>query len=81
MGENGFVSFPPMPWRMLAVCGLVGVVAGAILGLIRGLSYPPTVAFAIVEGAILVGVPASVLGLLCVGFWSLGKRTRHPGRS
>ncbi|HVA75377.1 MAG TPA: hypothetical protein VNF71_12520 [Acidimicrobiales bacterium] len=70
-----------MPWRILAVCGLAGVVSGAILGLVRGLSYPPTVAFAIVEGAIIIGAPVSVLGLVCVGFWSLAKRTRHPGRS
>jgi uncharacterized membrane protein YjjB (DUF3815 family) len=81
MGENGFVILLPMPWRILAVCGLAGVVGGAIFGLVRGLSYPPTVAFAIVDGAILIGAPAAVLGLLCVGLWSLAKRTRHPGRS
>ena len=66
-----------MPWRILAVCGIAGVVAGAIIGLVRGLSYPPTVGFAIIEGAILIGVPASVLGLLLVGFWSLVSSVRH----
>ncbi len=66
-----------MPWRLLAFCGQVGVVVGAIVGLIRGLSYLSTLPFAIIEGAILVGVPASVVGLLMVGCWSLVTSARH----
>lgn len=53
------------------VCGLVGIVGGAVVGFARGLSYLPTLPFAIIEGAILVGVPATVLGLMLVGCWLL----------
>ena len=74
------MRLPPMPWRLLAVCGLVGVVGGAIVGFARGLSYMPTLPFAIVEGAVLFGVPASVLGLLMVGCWSLVTTTRRHVR-
>ena len=41
----------------------MGVMGGAILGLIRGLDYRPTVIFAVVEGAVLCGLPAAILGL------------------
>jgi uncharacterized membrane protein YedE/YeeE len=34
---------------------------GAIFGFVRGLSYLPTLPAAIVEGAVLVGVPGTVL--------------------
>jgi hypothetical protein len=73
-----------MPWRLLAACALVGVVGGAIFGFVRGLHYVPTLPFAIVEGAILFGVPAAILGLLLAGGWSLGAsvrgRVRPPSR-
>lgn len=69
-----------MPWRLLAVCGLVGMVGGAIVGFARGLSYLPTLPFAIIEGAILVGVPASVLGLVLVGCWFLVRSARRRVR-
>lgn len=69
-----------MPWRLLVVCGLVGVVGGAMVGFARGLSYVATLPFAIVEGAVLFGVPASVLGLLMVGCWLLVTRTRRQVR-
>lgn len=76
------MRLPPMPWRLLAVCGLVGVIGGAIVGFARGLSYMPTLPFAIVEGAVIVGVPALVLGLLLVGCWSVVRRARwHVTRS
>ena len=72
------MHLPPMPWRLLAVFALVGVIGGAIVGFARGLRYLPTLPFAIAEGAILFGVPASVIGLLLVGCWSLiaGARRR-----
>ena len=63
-----------MPWRLLQVCAVVGVIGGGMLGVVLGLHYPPTLPFAIVEGAILIGVPASALGLLLVGAWSLARR-------
>jgi hypothetical protein len=74
------VRIPPMPWRLLAVCGLVGIVSGAAVGFARGLSYLPTLPFAIIEGAILVGVPAAVLGLLLVGCWFLVRNARRRVR-
>ena len=71
-----------MPGRLLTGCAFAGVVSGAILGFVRGLDYTPTLVFAIVEGAILFGVPAALLGLLLAGGWSLGTRLRRrPGTS
>lgn len=71
-----------MPWRLLAICALVGVVGGAVVGFVRGLSYLPTLPFAIVEGAILIGVPASIVGLVLVGCWwliaSVRRRLTEP---
>lgn len=69
-----------MPWRLLVVCGLVGVVGGAIVGFARGLSSMPTLPFAIVEGMVLFGIPAEVLGLLTVGCWLLVARPRRRVR-
>ena len=69
-----------MPWLLLVVCALVGVVGGAVVGFARGFSYPPTLPFAIVEGAVLVGVPAAVLGLLSVGCWTLVRSARRRVR-
>jgi hypothetical protein len=66
-----------MPWRLVAVCALVGVVGGAIFGFVRGLDYMPTLPFAVVEGAILLGVPTSFLGLLLAGGWWLGTNARR----
>jgi hypothetical protein len=66
-----------MPWRLVAVCALVGVFGGAIVGFVRGLDYLPTLPFAVVEGAILLGVPTSVLGLLLTGGWGLGTKARR----
>jgi hypothetical protein len=79
-GRMGIVRLPPMPWRLQALCVVVGVVGGAIVGFARGLSYLPTLPFAVVEGAILFGVPASILGLLLVGCWSLFTGAQRHGR-
>lgn len=68
-----------MPWRILAVVALIGGAGGAIFGLVRGFSYLPTLPFAIIEGSILFGVPASVLGLLLTGLWSLGAAMHRRG--
>lgn len=67
---------PPMPWLLLVVCATGGVAGGVILGFVRGLQYPPTLAFALVEGAALIGVPASLLGLLLVAVWSVARSGR-----
>ena len=67
-----------MPCRLPLLGALVGVVGGAVVGFVRGLSYVPTLPFGIVEGGILFGVPASVVGLLVVWCWSFVARSRHP---
>jgi hypothetical protein len=66
-----------MPWRILLVATLAGVVGGGIWGLVRGLYYLPTVPFAVVEGAILFGVPAALVGLVATGLWFLGSAARR----
>jgi hypothetical protein len=68
-----------MPWRILTVVALVGVIGGGIFGFVRGLNYLPTLPFAVIEGGILFGVPAAVLGLLLVGAWSFGGAVRRHG--
>ena len=60
-----------MPWRILVIVAFVGVAGGGIFGLVRGLSYLPTLPFAIVEGATLFSVPAALLGLVLVAAWSI----------
>jgi hypothetical protein len=48
---------------------VVGFAAGAVVGFALGLSYLPTLPFAVVEGAILIGVPCTLLGLVVAGGW------------
>jgi hypothetical protein len=55
----------------------MGVVVGAIFGFVRGLDYLPTLPFAIVEGAILFGLPASLLGRLLGGGWWIASSVRR----
>ena len=69
-----------MPWRVVVACSLVGIVGGAILGFIRGLHYAPTLVFAVVEGAILIGLPAALVGLLLAACWSLATSLRRYPR-
>jgi hypothetical protein len=71
------MALPPMPWRMLVVFALFGGIGGAVVGFVRGLDYLPTLPVAIVEGAILLGFPAALLGLLLVGVWSIGRIVRR----
>lgn len=69
-----------MPWRLLAGSCVAGVLGGAAFGFVWGLDYLPTLPFAVVEGGFLIGVPATVLGLILVGVWSLGSAVRRqPG--
>jgi hypothetical protein len=67
----------PAPLRLVAVCALIGVACGAVWGFVRGLDHPPTVAFAVVEGAILFGVPGWLFGLLLAGTWWIGVSVRR----
>jgi hypothetical protein len=68
---------PVMPWRLLVGSSVIGVIGGAVFGFVRGLHYLPTLPVAIVEGGFLFGIPATVLGLILVGLWSLGSALRH----
>ena len=72
------MTLPPMPWRVAAVVALAGAGAGAVLGFVLGLSYLPTLPVAVVEGGILVGVPAALLGLLVTAALLLVGRRRTP---
>lgn len=65
-----------MPWLLLVALTGLGVVGGALFGLVRGLSYLPTLPFAIVEGTVLFGVPAALLGLVVTGAWWLAGLAR-----
>ena len=55
------------------VCALLG----GVWGFVRGLGYPPTVAFAVVEGAVIFAFPGLLLGLL-IGL--LAALRHRPGR-
>ena len=71
------MTLPAMPWRILVVVAIAGAVGGGFFGVVRGLSYLPTLPFAMVEGAILFGVPAALLGLVLVGGWTIGTSVRR----
>jgi hypothetical protein len=64
--------------RISALTAVVLGAAGGVWGLVRGLAYPPTVAFAVVEGAfifVLLGaVPAVLVGLGAVLWQRLRRR-------
>ncbi|HUA74292.1 MAG TPA: hypothetical protein VL988_05990 [Solirubrobacteraceae bacterium] len=54
----------PLIPRFAVAATVLGSVVGAIAGVLLGLDHPSTVWFALFEGAFLVGVAASLLGLL-----------------
>lgn len=63
-------------WTMGA--GLaVGAVGGLVLGLIAN---PPTAPFAVVEGAAIVGFPATVLALVAGGLVAVVEQFRRRRR-
>ena len=65
---------PFLPVHLFACFAVTGVLAGVLLGAVLGSRYLPTLPFALVEGGILVGVPAAVVGGLLAGVWSLTRR-------
>lgn len=65
-----------MPWLLLLALTAVGIVGGGAFGFIRGLDYLRTLPFAVVEGGILFGVPAALLGLVLAGAWWLAALLR-----
>jgi hypothetical protein len=67
----------PMPWRILVIAVIVGACAGALVGFVRGLDYLPTLPFAVIEGAVLIGVPATLLGFVLTAVWSSGTAVRR----
>jgi hypothetical protein len=50
--------------RVMGVTAALFMSVGAVWGFVRGLAYPPTVAFAVVEGALLFLIPGMVLAVL-----------------
>lgn len=55
-----------------------------MVGLVRGRGYLPTMPFALVEGGVLLGVPAALLGGLLAGLWATARwavRARGGRRS
>ena len=73
------VTLPQMPWRVAAVLALAGAGFGAVFGFVRGLSYLPTLPVAVVEGGLLFGVPAALIGLLAA--WVVSLREARRGRA
>jgi hypothetical protein len=65
----GAVKLPPGPLSAAVLCASIGVGGGMIFGVVRGLAYLPTLPFAIVEGGLLFGIPAGILGLLVMSVW------------
>jgi hypothetical protein len=57
----------PLFWRCYVICTLLAVAAGAAWGFDRGLYHLPTLPFAIIEGAILFGVPGALVGIAVAG--------------
>jgi hypothetical protein len=54
----------PVCVRSAVIAGATACVVGGLVRLVVGLQHPATVWFAILEAALLVGVPATVLGLV-----------------
>jgi hypothetical protein len=48
--------------RRASVVAVLVAAVGGVWGFVRGLAYPPTVVFAVVEGAMIFVVPGALLG-------------------
>ena len=70
-----------MVGQIVRVSAVLGLVIGGLIGFVLGSEYPPTMAFAAVEGAILFGIPifavSALLGVAAVDLQRLGERRRH----
>jgi hypothetical protein len=64
--------------NIVRVGAVLSLVIGGGTGFVLGIHYPPTVAFAVVEGVILVGVPiffvTILVALAAAGVQGLGAR-------
>lgn len=76
---RGVQRIPLFP-RCVIVSSALSLIAGVIFGLVRGINYLPTLPVAIIEGAIIVGVPLAVLGVLVSGAITLAAEIRHRTR-
>jgi hypothetical protein len=68
------------PWRLFIGWLIIMSGAGAVFGLVRGMDYLPTLPFALVEGAMIFGIPAEAIGLLLLGLWYGGEALVHVVR-
>jgi hypothetical protein len=66
--------------RWVVLGAAVAFSAGAVWGLVRGLSYLPTLPVAVIEGAILIGVPGASVGVLAAGVLTLIARISRSVR-
>jgi hypothetical protein len=66
-GLNRIPLFP----RCVITGAALAVTAGAIWGFVRGLSYLPTLPVAIIEGAILIGIPGTLVAIVVAGVVTL----------
>ncbi|MBE7188985.1 hypothetical protein [Jatrophihabitans endophyticus] len=48
-----------------------GTFGGGVWGFVRGLGHLPTLPFAVLEGALLLGIPSLVVGLVVGGVGAL----------
>lgn len=82
MSTAGPSGRPPRRWRgltrlpLFARCIVIGaavpVAGGTVFGFIRGLDYLPTLPFAVIEGAILIGLPGSLAATVLAGLITFG---------
>jgi hypothetical protein len=63
-------------WTGVSVGATCGV-GGGVFGFVRGLSYLPTLPFAVIEGAVIFAVPGGILGLLIGLVVALGRLVRR----
>lgn len=66
--------------RVMGVTAAIFASIGAVWGLVRGLAYPPTVWFAVIEGALLFlipGVVPAILAGLGAVLWQRLRRRRR----
>lgn len=69
---KGFSDPPkaaPTPWVLFSGWVVAATGAGVMFGFVQGLDYLPTLPFALIEGGIIFGFPAGVIGLLLLGVW------------